>query len=124
MAKQILNTFKFNPALNDALKTRFNAKWDKAAGAWTVSSAAKAAEANALIAQVAAFETNRMIQTGGGVELNSRFNETHPGFVEFHPVTGATWRFMTVELWAKATGVDPATAKAEFNAMKAEMGIE
>ena len=112
MAKQILNTFKFNPALNDALKTRFNAKWDKAAGA------------NALIAQVGAFETNRMIQTGGGVELNSRFNETHPGFVEFHPVTGATWRFMTVELWAKAMGVDPATAKAEFNAMKAEMGIE
>lgn len=92
MAKQILTSFPFNPVLTVALKGRFGVKWDKAAREWSVSSKAKALEANALIAEVVAFETARRREEVR-IERHHVLAARHPEAAIFaaHPLTGELW---------------------------------
>lgn len=111
MAKQILTSFPFNPVLTVALKGRFGVKWDKAAREWSVSSKAKALEANALIAEVVAFETARRREEVR-IERQHILAERHPEAAIYapHPLTG--------ELWV---GRIPTALKAELEEIRAEL---
>ncbi len=111
MAKQLLASFPFNPVLTVALEGRFAAKWDKAAQNWAVSSKAKLAEANALIAAVVAFETSRRREEVR-IERHHVLAARHPEAAIFaaHPLTG--------ELWV---GRIPTALKAELEEIRAEL---
>lgn len=123
MAKQNLNQFQFNSELNKALKEQFSAKFDPATKTWTVGNKAKAEKANALIAKVTGFERDKMIQAGS-VEFHNKFNDSHPGYIEFHPLTGASWHFVRADLWARAYGKDRESARSDFKKLMEEMGIQ
>lgn len=111
MAKQLLASFPFNATLQAALKDRFSAAWSKADQSWAVSSKAKLAEANALIAEVLAFETARRREEVR-IERQHILAERHPEAAIYapHPLTG--------ELWA---GRIPAELKAELEEIRAEL---
>ena len=111
MAKQLLATFPFNAVLNAALKDRFSATWSKADQAWSVSSKAKLAEANSLIAEVLAFEASRRREEVR-IERHHVLADRHQEAAIFaaHPLTG--------ELWV---GRIPTALKAELEEIRAEL---
>ena len=127
MAKYALNTFSFNKALNEALKTRFGAKWD--GSAWRVPSKAKLAEANALIAEVISFENERAKEEER-FQAPRVMHELYPeaGIFAPHPLTGERWsRRLTPaekEEWTKikagreAAKADQMAAEAKQAAVK------
>jgi uncharacterized protein with von Willebrand factor type A (vWA) domain len=123
MAKYALNTFSFNKELNEALKTRFGAKWN--GSEWSVSSKAKLAEANALIAEVVAFENERAKEEER-FQAPRVMHELHPesGIFAPHPLTGERWsRRLTSEEkeeWTKIKAGREAAAKADQMAAEAK----
>lgn len=108
--------FKYNPAIQAALKARFGAKFDPKSKQWYVSNKDTAQQAQQLIDDVLAYEDPRRSETGNpGYRI---FAETHQGFFSPHPLTGETWQFLNAGLWAKAVGADERTASAEMMAIQ------
>ncbi len=126
MAKQILTSFPFNAALNEALKDRFSATWDKAAQSWAVSSKAKALEANTLISAVVAFEASRRCEEVR-IERHHVLAARHPEAAIFaaHPLTGELWvSRIPAELKEELEEIGAELHAAELNRLADEAAAE
>ena len=122
MAKQLLSSFRFNEAINDALKSRFGAKWDHTEKRWHVNGKEKAQAANALVESVQLFEKTHYQHFVIERELyDFHIKNPHIHALVEHPLTKELWvaRILSKEvreqydLYKKSLKQEKAEAAAE-----------